>query len=154
MNTCSQITALKHSEPEVRNCADFNLNFITNPLKHKIDLNPCSNINLKCGSQVTCQEMNRPRMCLCENSGWFTMTAGLGATTLYHTSTWCGLKGIHRLHCHKISPPLPSGNDSLKMCWTVKVGTVFRRWAFKAANVKLLNPRRWLSYRSCLTPQP
>lgn len=127
MNTCSQITASKHSEPEVRNCADFNLNFITNPLKRQIDLSPFSNVSLKCGSQVTCQEMNRARMCLCENSGRFMMTADLGATTLYDTSTWCGLKGIHRLICHKISPPLPSGNGSLKMCWTVKAGTVFRR---------------------------
>lgn len=67
--------------------------------------------------------------------------------------TWCSLKGIHRLGCHKIPSPLLSGNRSLKMCCTVKAGTVFRRYAFKAANVEPLNPQRWLSYRSCWTPQ-
>lgn len=107
MSTCSQIAASKHSEPEVRNCADFNLNFITSPLKRQTDLSPFSNVYFKCGSQVTCQEMNRARMCSCENSTRSTMTADLGATTLHDTSNMVQFEGYSQTRVPQ-STPTPS----------------------------------------------
>lgn len=132
----------------MRSCADFNLYFITNPLKQQIDLSPFSYVNPEYGSPVTYLEINWAGMYLCANSTgftWWLLTRS--ATKRCDSSTWCHLKSPQRLKCHKISAPLPSQEAT-----HYKRGGQ-RRWR-PSSRGDSLKGRMWCHTKSCTTTLP